>query len=188
MMTSLEHQPHVNQAEKEWRNRIYSLWLTICNTIAKNCSFNSLNYTTPWRNVIWLNLWNLLIRICVSRTQMLADFKQFECTMKRYEAFKCNYIYVNIYKKYCLQYTGLVVLALILLLAGGATTFSSRPEYEENLKTRMYELMPLYSTAPVNDNQTEATDAWNKMQKEVTKITFYLSRFLTLNSYSLRFV
>ena len=56
-----------------------------------------------------------------------------------------------------------------MLLAVGITTFTLRYEYDENLKTRMYELMPLYSTESGGNASTiEATKAWNAMQLEVT--------------------
>jgi hypothetical protein len=60
---------------------------------------------------------------------------------------------------------GLAVVALLVLLAGGSTTFSMRPEYEENLKTRMLDLIPQYMSGSSN----EATVAWDKMQTEVKK-------------------
>jgi hypothetical protein len=69
-----------------------------------------------------------------------------------------------------LQYVGLAVVALLVLLAGGSTTFSMRPEYEENLKMRMFELLPQYVSGSTN----EATVAWDKMQTEVRQEKTYL--------------
>jgi hypothetical protein len=57
---------------------------------------------------------------------------------------------------------GLAVVALLVLLAGGSTTFSVRPEFEENLMKRMNELISKYTSG-----DSEAIAAWNKMQTEV---------------------